>query len=402
MFITENTIAGLSGNYTVVAADGYSGGIGCQFAALEATQTDFSFLTAFVQSDAREIGMIREGADDYEVNAMLEGTISDAWNKLKQWIKKIWEKIKGIFKAFIARLEDFMGKNGYAYYEKYKKILFDGTPIKDLKAKYSKVQTDKLKTFLTGVKMGEFFDDARTSEIARKITDDTDQSDIVDEYLTKLLGESTDKKSFKKDFHDACFDSEATEDLEVGNIPEYVKYIATKKSIIEDFEKQRNSIDKGLNLISRDFDKMADLATKAVVDGAKSDAKTVDFVGRHTGFEKNKEGKDNKALINAGKDSNGQDLTGDDRKTSQKDINIARRAIGALQSALVTYNSSAMEAGKFAIAQSRRLAAVIVAYKMRHKNEGFAGVEMSDELYTIIGEAAEYEALSAMDDLAIV
>ena len=41
MFITENTIAGLSGNYTVEAAEGYSGGIGCQFAALEAAQTDF-------------------------------------------------------------------------------------------------------------------------------------------------------------------------------------------------------------------------------------------------------------------------------------------------------------------------------------------------------------------------
>ena len=64
-----------------------------------------------------------------------------------------------------------------------------------------------------------------------------------------------------------------------------------------------------------------------------------------------------------------------------------------------SYNSAAMEAGKFAIAQSRRLAGIIVAYKLRHKNEAFAGVEMSDELYTIIGEAAEYEALSAMDDL---
>ena len=58
-----------------------------------------------------------------------------------------------------------------------------------------------------------------------------------------------------------------------------------------------------------------------------------------------------------------------------------------------------MEAGKFAIAQSRRLASVIVAYKLRHKNEAFSDIEMSDELYTIIGEAAEYEALSAMDDL---
>ena len=127
MFITENNMYGLSGNYTVEAAEGYSGGIGCQFAALEAAQTDFSFLTAFVQNDAHEIGMVREGAGDEDIHTMLEGTISDAWNKLKEWVKKIWEKIKGIFKAFIARLEDFMGKNGYAYFEKYKKILFDGT-----------------------------------------------------------------------------------------------------------------------------------------------------------------------------------------------------------------------------------------------------------------------------------
>ena len=160
MFITENTIAGLSGNYTVEAAEGYSGGIGCQFAALEAAQTDFSFLTAFVQSDAREIGMVREGAGDENIHTMLEGAISDAWNKLKEWVKKIWEKIKGIFKAFIARLEDFMGKNGYAYFEKYKKVLYNGTPINDLKAKYSKVNDDKLSTLLTAMRMGDVLIDA--------------------------------------------------------------------------------------------------------------------------------------------------------------------------------------------------------------------------------------------------
>ena len=87
---------------------------------------------------------------------------------------------------------------------------------------------------------------------------------------------------------------------------------------------------------------------------------------------------------------------------NQSEIARAQRRASAVQSALTSYNSAAMEAGKFAIAQSRRLAAVIVSYKMRHKNEAFSGVEMSDELYTIIGEAAEYEALSAMDDLATV
>ena len=399
MFITENTMSGLSNNYTVEAAEGYSGGIGCQFAALEAAQTDFSFLTAFVQSDAREIGMVREGAGDIEIHAMLEGTISDAWNKLKQWLKKLWEKIKGIFKAFIARLEDFMGKNGYAYFEKYKKVLYDGTPIKDLKAKYSKVNDTNLNSLLTATSMGSFFADAGLNSVTGKIDDDTDQSDIVDEFLTKLLNETTDKKSFKKDFHDKCFESESTEDLESGKISEYVKYISDKKSIIDKFEKQRDAIDKGLNKISKDFDKMADKATKEVVNGAGADEKKVEAKGKHTGFDVNKTGKDTQAIINTGKDASGNPV---DTKTSQNDINKVRRGISALQSALAIYNSSAMEAGKFAIAQSRRLAGIIVAYKMRHKNEAFAGVEMSDELYTIIGEAAEYEALSAMDDLAIV
>ena len=397
MFITENTMAGLNGNYTVEAAEGYSGGIGCQFAALEAAQTDFSFLTAFVQSDAREIGMVREGAGEEEVHSMLESAISGAWAKLKEWIKKIWEKIKGIFKAFIARLEDFMGKNGYAYFEKYKKVLYDGTTIKDLKAKYSKVNETQLSNLLTATNMNAIFGDAGTNSITAKINDDTDQSDIVDDFLTALLGESTDKKSFKKDFHDKCFESESTEDLESGKIAEYVKYISEKKSIIEKFEKQRDAIDKGLNKISKDFDKMADKATDAVSKGAKSSDNTVDFVGKHTGFGPGT-GKDSKAVANNGMDNNGNPLPS--TKTSQDAINKARRAISGLQSALTTYNSAAMEAGKFAIAQSRRLAAVIVAYKMRHKNEAFNDVEMSDELYTIIGEAAEYEALDAMDDLA--
>ena len=384
MFITENTMAGLSSNYTVEAAEGYSGGIGCQIAALEAAQTDFSFLTAFVQSDAREIGMVREGAGVEEMHAMLEGAISDAWNKLKEWVKKIWEKIKGIFKAFIARLEDFMGKNGYAYFEKYRKVLYDGTPIKDLKAKYSKVDDKELEKLLIGRELENVLPDAFDDK-AVVVNDDKDQSELVDEYLEKMLGESTDKKSFKKDFHDKCFDTESTEDIESGKIQEYVKYISDKKSIIEKFEKQRDNIDKGLKKISSSIDKMA---SKALDDKVKNKSNTSDegvySTTDYVGF--GKDNKPDKAYKNA----------------SQSEIARAQRRASAVQSALTSYNSAAMEAGKFAIAQSRRLAAVIVSYKMRHKNEAFSGVEMSDELYTIIGEAAEYEALSAMDDLATV
>ena len=384
MFITENTMAGLSSNYTVEAAEGYSGGIGCQIAALEAAQTDFSFLTAFVESDAREIGMVREGAGVEEMHAMLEGAISDAWNKLKEWVKKIWEKIKGIFKAFIARLEDFMGKNGYAYFEKYSKVLYDGTPIKDLKAKYSKVDDKELEKLLIGRELENVLPDAFDDK-AVVVNDDKDQSELVDEYLEKMLGESTDKKSFKKDFHDKCFDTESTEDLESGKIQEYVKYISDKKSIIEKFEKQRDNIDKGLKKISSSIDKMA---SKALDDKVKNKSNTSDegvySTTDYVGF-----GKDNKP-VKAYKNA------------SQSRIACAQRRASAVQSALTSYNSAAMEAGKFAIAQSRRLAAVIVSYKMRHKNEAFSGVEMSDELYTIIGEAAEYEALSSMDDLATV
>ena len=387
MFITENSMASLSGNYTVEAAEGYPGGIGCQIAALEAAQTDFSFLTAFVQSDAREIGMVREGAGNEEMYSMLEGAISDAWDKLKEWIKKIWEKIKGIFKSFIARLEDFMGKNGYAYYEKYRKILFDGTPIKDLKAKYSKVDDTALSKLLTGLKMGEVLPDALddSSTGVVKVNDDKDQSEIVDEFLSKLLDESTDKKSFKKDFHDKCFESEVNEDLETGSIPTYVKYISDKKSIIEKFEKQRDLIDKGLKKISNDIDKMA---LHAIDDKVKNKANTSDDGiadgDTYVGFDSNNKPK--KVY----------------KKANQSRIARAQRRVSAVQSAITTYNSASMEAGKFAIAQSRRLAAVIVAYKMRHKNEGFSGVEMSDELYTIIGEAAEYEAFDGMSDMALL
>ena len=388
MFITENTMAGLSSNYTVEAAEGYPGGIGCQIAALEAAQTDFSFLTAFVQSDAREIGMVREGAGNEEMYSMLEGAISDAWDKLKEWVKKIWEKIKGIFKAFIARLEDFMGKNGYAYYEKYRKILFDGTPIKDLKAKYSKVDDTALSKLLTGLDMNKVLPNA-LNERTVIVNDDKDQSELVDEYLGKMLDESTDRKSFKKDFHDKCFESEVNEDLETGNIPTYVKYISDKKSIIEKFEKQRDLIDKGLKKISNDIDKMA---SKAIDDKVKNKADTNDegiaTISGYTGF-----GNDNKPIPNSNKKK---------KTAKQTTIAHAQRRVSAVQSALAAYNSASMEAGKFAIAQSRRLAAVIVAYKMRHKNEGFSGVDMSDELYTIIGEAAEYEAFDGMSDMALL
>ena len=172
-----------------------------------------------------------------------------------------------------------------------------------------------------------------------------------------------------------------------------MKYISDKKSIIEKFEKQRDVIDKGLNKISKNLDKLSSEALKNKLnDKADSDEEgTTSRKNSQLGFSKSKKysGANNKIITISNKNST----------VDQSSIAYAQRRVSAVQSALSSYNSAAMEAGKFAIAQSRRLAGIIVAYKLRHKNEAFAGVEMSNELYTIIGEAAEYEAFSAMDDL---
>lgn len=59
-----------------------------------------------------------------------EGVLSDFGNKIKSFFKKIWEKIKGLFKRAIAMFDSYQMKDK-AFVKKYRKEIFSGKDLSD-------------------------------------------------------------------------------------------------------------------------------------------------------------------------------------------------------------------------------------------------------------------------------
>ena len=416
MFITESYGFGYSAPNIEPNKD-YVGIIGSEQMLIENAENTFNLFKAHCRVDAKEIGLVREGASDYEIQSFLEGALSDAWDKLKAFLKKIWEKIKAILKGYIARLEAFMGKNGYAFYEKYKKIIWNGVHLKDVKTKYRKVKDTELADALKG-KSVETLDlgDLIVEHKMLKENPDYDSDDIKDSALKQINPRFNDFKNLKKDFMEEYFETEETEELEDGKIGEYIKYIMEKKSIVEKFEKLRDQEDKMLQKWDKFLQKAADESGKTMAKSGGADNSIdskpnvilkygdAEGKGRMYGYDEyDKSVKANSLLNTHMKDAgDGHKIGKTTGKTtvttaSQKLVTAAQTALSCASNVVTTYNSVCMEAGKFAISQSRRIAAIIVAYRSRHKNEA-ADFEESDIFYQVIGEAAEWEAMSDMDD----
>ena len=374
MFISENSLYGVAPTVHVEADTNYDGAIGCQVALVESYQNDFEFLKASVLADVKECAMIKESASEEEIAAMQEGVLSSVWEKIKTFVKKIWEKIKGIFKGFIARLEVFMGKNAYSFFTKYKKVLYDGSDISKLKFKWQPPTQDALNVNGFAGKLGEI----NIHEHALNVKDDTESDEIEEMVLKKLCG-LDDKKTFAKDFKELYFDSEEEEEASSAKMGVYCHFISDKKSIVDSIKKVADKEDSLMNKWIRYIDKAAEHAAENAAGASKTDYtdKDVTLKTTYNGADKNI------ATMSATVEN------------KQKLAIKYQKILGAASRALNLYNSNAVSVAKFAVSQSRRVAAIIVAYKSRHKKN-----ESVDSLYLdTVGEAAAYEATSELEAL---
>ena len=365
-FFGENEIGSI-GNICVEAAEGYSGTIGAQMLMVEGFQNDMDMFSASLMADRQEHRMVQEGASESEVSAMQEGALSSFWEKVKAFVRKLIAKIKGIFKGFIAKFEAWMGKDGRAFFDKYKKEIFSGKDLDGLKVKYSKPTSG-----FANIKVN--VDGASPDG---NLSDDKSQSDLVDEYLSDIVVpkvNNASKGSFRKDFHDECFDSEeATHEVSSSNIAEYVQYISGKKDPVSTLKKLGEDQEKGLNNYLKQIEKFAGKATDYAVDSTKDVT--------HGGYSNKFSGKDTDKTDGgkfSGKAENHQKLAARLQKQAQ-----------AMQEALGVANSAVLTEIKFAVAQSRRIAAAIVAFNPK-KHEDTSLIEVEQE-------AAEYEVLSALE-----
>ena len=110
--------------------DNYNAVTGCAMAYLESQQNDLALFNATIANDFQEVAALQEG---YEV-INEAGSISGIFEKIKQLLLKLIAKIKGIFKAFLAKLSATFGSNKDVY-DKYVKQINKYYNWKDFKVK---------------------------------------------------------------------------------------------------------------------------------------------------------------------------------------------------------------------------------------------------------------------------
>jgi len=368
MFITENELSGIGGSIHVEADTNYSGAIGAQLLVAEGFANDFALFGAGVRADAKEVTMVKEGAGEEAISTLQEGAVGNFYNKLKEIVKRIIAKIKGIFTGFIAKMQAWMGRDGRKFFDAHKKDIF-GKNIDGLKFRYSKSIS------------GKALIDPANITATNPSDEDKETSDLVEEYLGELTdGKCKDKGTFRKDFHGVCFDEEdKSYEAKTSEVAEYVKFISGKDDIIAGAKKAVANCEKTLTAYARALDKRAGAVTKNVV-ADKGDGNTEhDYASTGMKFS----GKNDTGSAPAPVKSTNSE--------AQKKLHADQKRLSAMNEAFGMYSSAYITECKFAVSQSRRIAAAIVAYRAK-KNEDADLVELAQE-------NAEYEFYSTVEAL---
>ena len=195
------------------------------------------------------------------------GTISGIFTKIKEFFKKLLEKIKGIFAKFMTVINSWT-QSDKAFVKKYKKDLYSAN-LKDFEFKGYKFTLDKYtlpKVASDGLREAskdiaaligsnhtqnlKNIDPAEFKEAAKTLRDK--KEDILDEVRGMLVyGDSSDKKVDSSDFSKELFEVFRNGDSEKDTLDEKDIDISTCLIVIENTEKNKKDAEKAYKEITR-------------------------------------------------------------------------------------------------------------------------------------------------------
>lgn len=421
---TSNTLSSVSGvDYTELPAlEGYDATTGCAMAMLEIQQNDMALFNATIMEDFKEVAAVNEG---YEV---LNESVSDVLNKIKEIFKKLLQKIKSIFKAFFAKLVGTFGTNA-GMYDKYKKQISSYTNWKDFKVKdfravkgggdgISKINSVGKWSRDTEYKISHKADKLYGIDLTLKADQFPDSDEIKEKIIADRLSDDLkdvdgDLKNMTEEYMDAVFDDKETKDEWsvseilrgcVGSVLEKNAGGKFKESVQE----ANDSLTKAISKIIQELDKSAVDVNKAIgnTELGKGDT-TIDKKTLSYTKVKTSNGKMNKNKIDIDIDNDKYDMSkqkddkykyrsydsndkAGDWEFSTKIANLQKIATQE-QQVITSFTSARLAVTKFLITQARKVWSSAAAYSSReHKNEGY-------EFYTAVGESAAYDFTSYME-----
>ena len=203
-----------------------------------------------------------------------EGTLSDIWGKIKSFIMKIWEKIKGLFKRFVAMFDKYFASDK-DFVKKYKKRILMAD-AKDISYDGYKFPGLAGATDLMQKGQAEATKESDKKEKAALIKNEDEVNDIMDAIRAQMCGSSSgvSANEFSTELKEKIYgDKENMEgsELEVSKQISYIENYAEQKKVVE---KAKKAVDK----FFKD-------AIKLIDDKEKEFTKPKDFSGDATGTD---------------------------------------------------------------------------------------------------------------------
>lgn len=399
---STNRYSSVGSNVVIEAAEGYHGEIGAAIAMLEGYQNDMALFNGIIATDFQEACLIQEGASAEEVYILQEGALKGAWEKLKEFFKKLGEKIKGIFHAFIAKLDSVFMKDSKKFYDKYAQEI----RIKDIKDLYvpcrNLKENDVTSATIDFTDTGTFTLDtavgtggqAKLDNIKERLSDfDSDKafSDAVKVHVS-ALGDNITKESFEKAYFDHIFNEKndvkfSSSDILTG----WVGSILSNNKGLENLKKKNTKVENVIKKYIEAIDKLEKEATKALTAGkessfAKVGSLSVDDKGNLD--DATKTAMNNKNTMDTSTDSGLQGA-----KIWQAVYQLSQKKANVLQDVFNSYAATSVKAYKEACSTARKIFAAAVAYSPKKENA---------ELAIAVGDSAYYEACDLIDNMYYV
>lgn len=372
----------------IEADTSYYGECGALRIACDAAENDRVMFEAMIANDFEEIGALEEGAiTESELEAIQEANIGGIWAKIKDMVKKIAAKIKGLFQTFITKVNSVIIRDNKKFVEKYKREVLTKDTSK-MKYKWSKKKTtlpNAISDATDGInKAIDEVKSASSKDGLLKLDEEISGGDYAKRVLGQVIS-GTEEETFAKDFHEAWFDDEdEVEGLDNGRKSEIISVLTTKNAVkdVEDvYKKCDSAFSKYLNKI----DKLQNEMVKTIPNGAGY-SNMDDNSGIDVSVDK-AEGKDRRTIGYNNEKSRNDNSS---KTIMMNKLALIQRAVSKSQTLYSMIGSAVIKETKFEIAQARRVFAKAASFNPKSIKES-AVFEAAAE------EAAYYDIMSSFE-----
>ena len=307
----------------------------------ECVQNDQTLFNAVLMNDFKESTAIREGTMvSSELQTFREASVKEAWAGLKAKLKKLWEKIKGVFRQVYSTLTVWLVRNGKAFVAMHRKTLANKTGLDSCKIPvFVRLKKDPSIGMSSLVSQANNF---KTGWKTNKRAEETSSETFLNELLSSVVHDGTTADNFNEEFKKTYI--EETKDTTYGSIKSTYSY----EKLFDKITSKSDSIKK-----LKDMEKKADSAIKAAMNAISAVSK------------EEKEGKDYKN---------------------------ASAQVSAFERAITLTTRAGIQAIRSEVSNARQIIGRLVAYSPKSENaiyEEMAWLEGADDFATVDDIPAE-------------